>query len=364
MPFRTALKKEYSTSTVYGEKYLVPWLASAGPLAYMPEQPPPKDYFFQYGWVLPQIFNPEVNLREHYYFGALYKDQAKILFRFWERARRGHVSQRFCELGVVSQNELKAPIAVYDHLHEPRSRRGLLIIQHGSYQWVERESQPDIESGQVLLYRGVERAPVFLHLGFEPEGLSPFDLEVWHKYLTLQAQMLSDSVLSFNTIHDRTKRCETSHLQDGTWLSDDLATQAGLAIHSPGFARKLWAATHQSYSLERWVGARKFGPHYVIFKTPLFNIRITTCFAGEAETRVIDPRLLNLVDGVGCRVESAASRPHEFRRGGSDLKSPARKGKVAGDTTPREARKIEALFTGAASGTTQAGGKRRHNEGT
>jgi hypothetical protein len=293
------VKRKYSTSTVSGQKYLVPWLASAGPLAYTPEQPPSKDYFFQYGWVFPQIFNPELNLGKHYYFGARYKDQARFLFRFWDRARGGHVLQRFCELGLVSTNELKAPIAVYDHSHEPRSRWGLLLIQHGSYEWVECESQPQIETGQVLLYRGVERAPVFRYLWFGPERPSPLDMEVWRKYLTLQAQMLSDSALSFNTIHDRTKRCETSHLMDGTWLSYELATQAGLAIYSPGFARKLWAATHQSYSLERRVAKDKFGPHYVVFKTPLSTIRITTFFDGKRDARVIDRRLLDLVKAVG-----------------------------------------------------------------
>jgi hypothetical protein len=153
----------------------------------------------------------------------------------------------------------------------------------------------------------VERAPVFRRLWFEPGKLSADALEIWRTYLTLQAQMLSDSALSFNTIHDRTKRAETSHLRDGTWLSDELATQIGLAIHLPGFARKLWAAAHQSFSLERWVAKHKFGPHYVIFKTPLSNIRITTFFAGEAEARVIDPTLLNLVETVGCQVESVVS---------------------------------------------------------
>jgi hypothetical protein len=102
----------------------VPWLASAGPLAYTPEQPPSKDYFFQYGWVLPQIFHPEMKLRRHYYFGALYKDQARFLFRFWERAREGHVAQTFFELGVLSQRGLKAPVAAYDHSHEYSSRKG------------------------------------------------------------------------------------------------------------------------------------------------------------------------------------------------------------------------------------------------
>ena len=61
--------------------------------------------------------------------------------------------------------------------------------------------------------------------------------------------MLSDSILSFNTIHDRLKRCETAGLRDGTWVGDELATQAGLDIQSPGFARDLWHAAQQSYSL-------------------------------------------------------------------------------------------------------------------
>jgi hypothetical protein len=301
MPVRTAPRtRKYSTCTVSGENYFVPWLASAGPLAYTPEQPPPKDYFFQYGWVLPQIFHPEMNLRRHYYFGALYKDQARFLFPFWVRAREGHVEQTFFELGVLSQRGLKAPIAAYDHSHKYSSSKGSLLIQHRSYQWVKCESQPHIENGQVSLYHGVDQASVFRFLRFEPEELSVADLETWRKYLSLQAEMPTDSALSFTTIHDRTKRCETSHLKDGTWLSDDLATEAGLAINLPGFARKLWAATHQSYSLERWVAENKFGPHYVVFKTPLSNIRITTFFAGKAEARVIDPSLLNLIEAIGA----------------------------------------------------------------
>ena len=179
---------------------------------------------------------------------------------------------------------------------------GALLIQHGSYRWAGRESQQYIEAGRVLLYRGVEQSRVFHRLCFGLESPFSSDLQVWRKYLTLQAEMLSESVLSFNTIHDRTKRFETGHLRDGTWLSADLAAQAGLDIPSPGFARKLWTATHQSYSLEQWVGKNKFGPHYVVFKTPLSNIRITTLFAGEA--RLVDPRLLDLVKAFGCHVES------------------------------------------------------------
>jgi len=47
----------------------------------------------------------------------------------------------------------------------------------------------------------------------------------------------------------------------------------------------------------------KFGPHYVAFRTPLSNIRITTFFAGEAEARIVDPTRMAPVDAVGCSVE-------------------------------------------------------------
>ena len=95
---------------------------------------------------------------------------------------------------------------------------------------------------------------------------------MWRKYLGVQADMLSDSILSFNTIHDRVKRCETAGLRDGTRVGDELATRAGLDIQSPGFTRDLWHADQQSYSLEQVMGVEKFGPDHVIIKTPPSNI--------------------------------------------------------------------------------------------
>jgi hypothetical protein len=76
----------FSTSTLAGSQYLVPWLAAEGPLAYSPAEPPPKDYFFQYSWILPGIFNPAINLRRHYYFGSCRRDYADFLFDFWGNA--------------------------------------------------------------------------------------------------------------------------------------------------------------------------------------------------------------------------------------------------------------------------------------
>jgi hypothetical protein len=114
--------------------------------------------------------------------------------------------------------------------------------------------------------------------------------------------MLSDSVLLFKTIHDRVKRCETGGLRDGTWLADEIPTQAGLDIESPGFAKNLWHGAQQAYSLEAVMGMRKFGPHYVVMKTPLNNIRIATFFAGESEVKIIDPSRITVEQVVGCEV--------------------------------------------------------------
>ena len=50
------------------------------------------------------------------------------------------------------------------------------------------------------------------------------------------------------------------------------------------------------------MGIRKFGPHHVVLKTPLNNIRITTFFAHESEVKIIDPSRVSLVEAVGCEV--------------------------------------------------------------
>jgi len=295
----------FSTSTILGSKCLVPWLAAEGPLAYSPAEPPARDYFFQYSWMLPGIFDPQINLREHRYFGSRLKERAGFLFDFWEDARkgRGAALPQYCQPGIFSDVEVKAPMAAFRHVRKPYDAAGSLLIQHGSYQWISFQDQPHIEDGEILLYRGVGQAAVFRCLRFRPEDLSPANRQTWRKYLGLQAAMLSDSVLSFNTIHDRIKRCETEGLRHATWLGDELAMQAGLDIQSPGFARDLWHAAQQSHSLDPVMGAQKFGPHYVVLQTTLSNLRITTFFAGESEVKIIDPSRVSVVETVGCQME-------------------------------------------------------------
>ena len=302
---RKFAKSRFSTSTVVGSACLVPWLSAEGPLAYSPIHPPERDYFFQYTWVLPGIFNPTINLREHRYFGSPLKESARFLFEFWANARRGldPSSQQYCEFGFISDFEVRTPMAAYHHVRRLYETPGSLLIQHGSYQWVSLEDQPNIRDGEVSLYRGIQKATTFRSLRFRPEDLSAANRRIWRKYLRAQADMLSDSVLSFNTIHDRVKRCETGGLRDGTWLANELATRSGLDVQSPGFAADLWRAAQQSYTLSPIMGTRKFGPHHVVVKTPLSNIRITTFFAGEAEVKIVDPTRVSEMRAVGCEVD-------------------------------------------------------------
>lgn len=118
-----------------------------------------------------------------------------------------------------------------------------------------------------------------------------------------QCAVRLQTVLSFNTIHDRVSRCETGSLRHATWLGDAIATRAGLDIHSPGFAKDLWHAAQEGYSLDPVIGRRKFGPHHVVLKTSLSNIRMTTFFAGESEVKIVDPSRVSVVEAVGCEVE-------------------------------------------------------------
>jgi hypothetical protein len=295
----------FSTSTVFDPRRSVPWLAAQGPLAYSPEEPPARDYFFQYSWILPGIFDPKVNLREHRYFGSPHKCDAHLLFDFWGNIRNGNGAalQRYSKLGVFLDIEVKAPIAAYRHVKKLYDTAGSMLIQHGSYQWIADQDQPNIECGQVLLYRGIQENAAFRCLQFRLEELSPANRDIFRKYLGFQAAMLSDSVLSFNTIHDRVNRCETQGLRHATWLGDDVAAAAGLDIDSAGFANELWRAAQQSYSLDPVMGAQKFGPHYVVLKTPLNNLRITTFFAGESEVKIVDPSRVSVMETVRCRIE-------------------------------------------------------------
>jgi hypothetical protein len=290
----------HSTKTVGAGGAMVPWLAASGPLAYTPETPPDRDYYFQYGWVMPEVLSPGRGRRQHHYFGAGRRDFADEVFRFWTNARAGFRTQIYAKHGSFSEGDITAPIAVYLHKNPILQREWYMLIQHGSYLYVPCEDQPEMDDGIVYLYRGIQAAPVFRYLGFDAEQLGPTEASLWQAFLQTQAEILSDSVASFNSIHDRTVRCETGGINDRTLVSDGIAKRNGLDIDDGGFGERLWANHQQCFSLSGWVAAQKFGPNFVAVKTPLTNIRITTFFAGEMEAKVIDPKKAKLVRTVGC----------------------------------------------------------------
>jgi hypothetical protein len=294
---------KFSTATIDGKGTLVPWLSAHGPLSYSPENPPDRgDYFFQYSWVIPGIFAEKTNLRQHYYFGAVRRDEARELFEFWQDARAKRISRVADCPGIAGDKSVNAPSAVY-FIGSSRREPKYLFIQHGSYQFAPLADQPFMKNGDVVLYRGIQKASVHRFLEIHVDGLSRHKTDLWKKYIAAQSFILSDSVRSFTSIHDRAKRVETCHIRDDSWISDEIAWQHGLDLENDVNAKRLWHTTHRSYSLARHIAEYKFGPNYVLYRTPLSNIRLTTFFAREHEVRIIRPDRVVFLQAFGCNVE-------------------------------------------------------------
>jgi len=145
-----------TTSTVAADGCLVPWLAATGPLSYTPEQPPDRDYYFQYNRVLPGIFAEHVNLRRHFHFGAPHKHNVRDVLEFWKLARAGGANRITCQLGSTNELNTVVPMAVYRMTSRWRDNV-YVFIQHGSYQIVSVGDQPELESGPVA--HGVSSLP-------------------------------------------------------------------------------------------------------------------------------------------------------------------------------------------------------------
>ena len=287
----------FSTSTLIAGTEVVPWLAAKGELAYSPMSPPERDYFFQYSWVVPGILRPGTNKRRHYWFGDPSKDDRKVqlLFRFWNSARRVTCNPLFVSHGLVDPaQEVTTAVAAFRHtdVHPPfHSAERLILMQHGSYHIGDVESQPRIEHGEAVLYRGIQKAKTYLLRRLT-------SAETRQRVMDFHARSLTDSVVSFNATHCNLKRCETGYLNDSSLLFDGLCLQVGLDPDVPAIRSVLYSG----YALEEWCASRKFGPNYVKFRTPLTNIRITTFVANETEVKVVDPNKLEVIEAVGCRV--------------------------------------------------------------
>jgi hypothetical protein len=282
----------FSTSTLAGDE-IVPWLASAGKLAYSPDSPPERDYYFQYSWVIPGIFSAEARVRRHFWFGCPFKDTpaVRLLFAFWNRARQGELDTLYVSDGGAGLEEVTAPLAVYRHSDAyPFAKERLIFMQHGSYLIADVASQPYIDRGEAVVYRGLQKAETFLF-----RRLTTADVRI--RLMSVHARTLADSVTSFNAVHCNVSRTETGCFNDRSFMLAGLCLAAGLEPEPP-----IRSLLYSGYALEEWCAARKFGSNYVKFRTPLTNIRITTFVCNETEVKVIDPNKLEVIEAVGCRI--------------------------------------------------------------
>lgn len=293
---------KFSTATITTQNEIVPWLASEGPLTYSPFCPPETNYFFLYNFILPKIFREGVNLKEHYWFGDYsgnHGHEFRLLQDFWNKSRDGNMSPVLIQNVSAGLDNFEAPIAVFKiYPHTSYQRRPYyLFIQHGSYLLIPAQSQPLIESGFVLLYRGIGLSNKFRIYQM------PEDELLLNSYKETLKNSLLDSVISFNTIHSSIHRAETCHLLDSTHLFSKIFCSGGNINND---WRKFLTTTQQSYTLEKEIAKNKFGPSYVTFKTPLTNIRICTYFAGEREVKILSLDKLIPIKTVKCQMERAS----------------------------------------------------------
>lgn len=305
------MAKRYSTSTILCDGTISPWLAASGPLAYSPENPPDSNYFFQYGWLMPSLFQD----RKHYYFGywsslaqrdSLSNITIEFLIDFWAKAKEGNVAPVIVRNSHANQLDFSAPIACYQYRRRRERTDSYMLIQHGSYQTVAVGNQPYLKDGKVQVYRGIGNSKVFHH--FIPDKTAFSDPE-WRsigRYWSAHQRAFADSEISFSVAHERIHRSETDFLNiNFDWSS--IAYEEGLDWTKCELARLLRASYQQSFTLDRQVAEHKFGPNYVTCITPVENIRLTTFYAGEQEVFLIDPSKIEISKAYGCKVKLIAN---------------------------------------------------------
>jgi hypothetical protein len=189
--------------------------------------------------------------------------------------------------------KFEAPIAIFklNYTAVWQCEPYYLLIQHGSYLLIPVREQPIIESGFILLYRGIGSSDKF-NLHHMPE-----DAVVVDHYRRVLINSFSNSVISFNAAHSSLFRTETCHLQDDRgkfWAAHLLFDDINITFED------ILCSVNQCYTLSKELAERKFGPSYAVFKTPVTNIRICTYFAGESEVKILSLDNLIPVEAIQC----------------------------------------------------------------
>ena len=128
---------------------------------------------------------------------------------------------------MAGLEDVTAPLAVYRYSDVyPSTRERLLLIQRGSYLIADIKSQPYIDRGEAVLYRGIQNAEMFLF-----SRLTTADVRL--RLMSVHARTLADSVTSFNAVHCNVSRLETGCFNDRSSMVGDLGLEAGLELQPP-----------------------------------------------------------------------------------------------------------------------------------
>ena len=295
--------EKFSTSTVMEDNRLSPWLSVSGELAYTPENPPVRDYFFQYNWIFPEICINHDGRRSRFYFGHGVKAASDFLFDFWNQARKGKIRQEVLCYGYKDGIDFTAPIAIYRYKPQYNVNESYLFIQHGSYQLIPVKEQPLTANGYLNIYRGIGRSKKYNYPKIKLP-LTDKKIAFLDNYFVVQEKAFSDSKLSFAIAHSQVKRCETDFLNLDYWIWDHVAESVGFEWENEQFAAQLRGSYRQSFTLDERIAAIKFGPNYIKCITPVSNVRLSTFFAGENEVMIIDPRKIEIKETMKDRRHS------------------------------------------------------------
>ena len=174
---------------------------------------------------------------------------------------------------------------------------GALLIQHGSYQWIHCQDQPYIERGEVLLYRGIGQVLFSVACNSGPKS-SPLRTarsgeDTWAcRRPCCRTRSCRSTPFTIASIAARPEACATQRGWATRWRRT-----AGLDINSPGFAKKLWHAAQQSYSLDPVMGTAEVRSPLRRAENPARQHPHHDILRGqESEVKIVDPSRISLVD--------------------------------------------------------------------
>lgn len=316
--------RESLTSTRLEDGSLVPWIAKKGPFHFTPETPPKSIHELDYSKIMPEAFS-EYGPGGPYPLGGT-KHKTLLALDFWEQAIEGEGSSEqiervFLKNGRRTKDRFEAPMAVYKLKYG--SKDWVIFIQQGNHQILgpsEVANQLELERGYVRLFRGIGHRSRFVKFNLPGTEGSQRKSALIQTYYDLLYESFSDSSLSFRT-SNMSANHEVKHIVPRGYLHLPMVTAENSKIPKK-YLPHLLAIDREHYTFSKAIAGQKFGPNYVEFRTPLTNLRITGEFAGEWETRIIDPTLVEVVGTHGSTSMKIVEEQIQFSYGGQKILTP------------------------------------------